>query len=443
LAGERQVQREGARARPQQAGHCAHVLRGWAGGSCGSVDPWEGGGCSHTGAAVWHWCTSAQARAQAAGACSRLWGARLAHGLLASADAAADRRPAPGRRRWCTTTTTRSGTTWCRATRTGSAPRPTTSWASASAWTCASSSSPTATTCAPAGPAAAAGVGLGLGSKQPVPWLRGARATARRARCLHAGLARRARQGVPGAREWSVKSPAGCWRSLSPGGRAPRAQFPGGKPRSCEDLKARYYAIARALHIAREGSEATIANSTLVKHPFNAQHERCAARRARRSRGRCPCSHGVHAARGLLQRRPLHALLDRVTMRRVRPPWRTSLVTRRPPVCTSGIAHPWLLSWGILRAQESQGRNRAAAGAHARPGPRRAGRAGGRARRGGAAPRGGRRPARRAAARRALGHPRVWAPICTVWRRAPRGARRSPWAVADGLAGLCASLSAW
>ena len=51
-------------------------------------------------------------------------------------------------------------------------------------------------------------------------------------------------------------------------------QFPGGKPRSCEDLKARYYAIARALLIAREGSEATIANATLVKHPFNAQHER-------------------------------------------------------------------------------------------------------------------------------------------------------------------------
>ena len=54
------------------------------------------------------------------------------------------------------------------------------------------------------------------------------------------------------------------------------AQFPGGKPRSCEDMKARYYAIARALLIAREGSEATIANATVVKHPFNAQHERCA-----------------------------------------------------------------------------------------------------------------------------------------------------------------------
>lgn len=54
-------------------------------------------------------------------------------------------------------------------------------------------------------------------------------------------------------------------------------QFPGGRPRSCEDLKARYYSIARALHIAREGTEATIANSTLVKQPFNAQHERHAS----------------------------------------------------------------------------------------------------------------------------------------------------------------------
>ncbi len=50
------------------------------------------------------------------------------------------------------------------------------------------------------------------------------------------------------------------------------AQFPGGKARSCEDLKARYYAVARAL----EGSEEGIANATLVRHPFNAQHERCA-----------------------------------------------------------------------------------------------------------------------------------------------------------------------
>ncbi|CAL8472085.1 g11627 [Coccomyxa elongata] len=53
-----------------------------------------------------------------------------------------------------------------------------------------------------------------------------------------------------------------------------RYEFSGGKPRSCEDLKARYYAIARALAVAREGSEENIANHTIVKHPFNAQHER-------------------------------------------------------------------------------------------------------------------------------------------------------------------------
>lgn len=54
------------------------------------------------------------------------------------------------------------------------------------------------------------------------------------------------------------------------------AQFPGGRARSCEDLKARYYAVARALAVAREGSEEGAAHSVLVKHPFNAQHERCA-----------------------------------------------------------------------------------------------------------------------------------------------------------------------
>jgi DNA methyltransferase 1-associated protein 1 len=53
-------------------------------------------------------------------------------------------------------------------------------------------------------------------------------------------------------------------------------QFPGGKPRTCEDLKGRYYKVARALAIAREGSEESIANLTIVKHPFNAQHERSA-----------------------------------------------------------------------------------------------------------------------------------------------------------------------
>ena len=38
--------------------------------------------------------------------------------------------------------------------------------------------------------------------------------------------------------------------------------------------------MARALAVAREGSEEGIANATLVKHPFNAQHERCARARS-------------------------------------------------------------------------------------------------------------------------------------------------------------------
>ena len=54
------------------------------------------------------------------------------------------------------------------------------------------------------------------------------------------------------------------------------AQWAGGKPRTCEDLKERYYKVARSLQVAWEGSEEGAANLTLVKHPFNAQHERCA-----------------------------------------------------------------------------------------------------------------------------------------------------------------------
>ena len=53
-------------------------------------------------------------------------------------------------------------------------------------------------------------------------------------------------------------------------------QYSGGKPRTCEDLKERYYKVARSLQVAWEGSEEGAANLTLVKHPFNAQHERSA-----------------------------------------------------------------------------------------------------------------------------------------------------------------------
>ena len=54
-------------------------------------------------------------------------------------------------------------------------------------------------------------------------------------------------------------------------------QWAGEKARTCEDLKERYYRVARSLQVAWEGSEEGAANLTLVKHPFNAQHERCAA----------------------------------------------------------------------------------------------------------------------------------------------------------------------
>ena len=46
-----------------------------------------------------------------------------------------------------------------------------------------------------------------------------------------------------------------------------------GATRSVEDLKARYYDIARKLIIAREGSEKAAAHDPYVKHPFNASHE--------------------------------------------------------------------------------------------------------------------------------------------------------------------------
>ena len=51
-------------------------------------------------------------------------------------------------------------------------------------------------------------------------------------------------------------------------------QYPGGVPRSIEDLKARFYSVARQLLVGREGGPDSVANNTIVRHPFNAQHER-------------------------------------------------------------------------------------------------------------------------------------------------------------------------
>ena len=44
--------------------------------------------------------------------------------------------------------------------------------------------------------------------------------------------------------------------------------------RSMEDLKARYYSIARQLMISREGNQEDIENRTLIKSPFDANHEK-------------------------------------------------------------------------------------------------------------------------------------------------------------------------
>lgn len=51
-------------------------------------------------------------------------------------------------------------------------------------------------------------------------------------------------------------------------------QYPGGVHRSMEDIKARYYAVARQLLVGREGTEDSVANNVLVRHPFNLTHER-------------------------------------------------------------------------------------------------------------------------------------------------------------------------
>lgn len=44
-------------------------------------------------------------------------------------------------------------------------------------------------------------------------------------------------------------------------------------PRTMEDLKERYHAISRKLLVAREGGEASVANNSLVRNPFNKGQE--------------------------------------------------------------------------------------------------------------------------------------------------------------------------
>eukprot|EP00894_Picocystis_sp_ML_P004594 jgi/Pico_ML_1/55111/g858.t1 len=54
---------------------------------------------------------------------------------------------------------------------------------------------------------------------------------------------------------------------------ADRYRWPG-KDRSVEDLKERYYTVARRLVVAREGDPQAVAHHPLVKQAYNAQHER-------------------------------------------------------------------------------------------------------------------------------------------------------------------------
>lgn len=50
-------------------------------------------------------------------------------------------------------------------------------------------------------------------------------------------------------------------------------QYQSGQPRSLEELKGRYYGVARALMVGRAGGEDLIANEAIVKAPFNIAHE--------------------------------------------------------------------------------------------------------------------------------------------------------------------------
>lgn len=65
-------------------------------------------------------------------------------------------------------------------------------------------------------------------------------------------------------------------------------QFPGGPPRSLEDLKDRYYSIARKLMVAREGTDATLLNQPLLRNPYNANHGECGCSSRRLKSSSCP-----------------------------------------------------------------------------------------------------------------------------------------------------------
>jgi hypothetical protein len=85
-------------------------------------------------------------------------------------------------------------------------------------------------------------------------------------------------------------------------------QYKGGPPRSLEELKGRYYGVARALMVGRAGGEELIANEPLVKAPFDAAHEQCAP-------GPCRlicCALVACALPGLQVHQPLQVAADRI-----------------------------------------------------------------------------------------------------------------------------------
>ena len=57
-----------------------------------------------------------------------------------------------------------------------------------------------------------------------------------------------------------------AWRGSCPPASLPLVtQYPGAPERSIEDLKARYYSVARQLLVGREGGPESVANSMLVR----------------------------------------------------------------------------------------------------------------------------------------------------------------------------------
>ena len=55
---------------------------------------------------------------------------------------------------------------------------------------------------------------------------------------------------------------------------ADRYSFPGGRPRTLEDLKQRYYSLAAELTKARAGEPLLASNQPLIRQPYDAQKER-------------------------------------------------------------------------------------------------------------------------------------------------------------------------